>query len=55
MTPVLAHHGQHGGQAEAGTVFLGGEERIEDLRDVLGRDAAGVVPHLELHVVAGRE
>ena len=50
---MLAHDVEHGGEAEAGAVFLGGEEGVENLLEVLRRDAVAVVLHLELHVVAG--
>ena len=41
LAAVLADDGEHGGEAEAGAVLLGGEERVEDLVEVLGLDAAG--------------
>ena len=46
-------------QAEAGPVFLGGEEGLEDSREVIRGDAAPAVGHFDFHVAlrphAGRQ
>ena len=49
---MVAHDLEHRGEAEAGAVLLGGEERVKDLLEVLRRYAAAVVLHLEPDVVA---
>src|SRR5690606_31530869 len=53
LSAVAADDGEHGGEAEAGAVFLGGEEGGEDVFGDVGRDAGAVVGDLDLHVVAG--
>jgi hypothetical protein len=55
LASVFAHDGEHGGEAEAGAVFLGGEKRVKDFFDVLGFDAGAVVADFELDIVAGGE
>ena len=52
LAAMLADDLEHRGEAEAGAMPLGREERVENLLEVLRRDAAAVVLHLELHVVA---
>ena len=55
LATVFANDGQDGGETEARTVFFCRKKRIEDFFDVLGFDAATVVAHRELDVVAGGE
>ena len=55
LAAVAPHEFEHGGEAQAGAVFLGGEIGGEDLLQVFARDAAAVVLDLELHIGAGRQ
>jgi hypothetical protein len=50
---VFAHDRKDGGEAEAGALFFGGKERLEDFPEVFLRDAGAVVLNLYLHVGAG--
>ena len=55
LAAMASDDGEHGGEAQAGAGLLGGEERVEDLVEVLGLDAAAVVPHLHGDVRARGE
>src|SRR5688500_16240830 len=56
LAAVVAHDLADDGQPEPGalTALLGGEEGIEDTRQILRRDAAAVVLDLDAHAIPER-